>query len=117
MTTRRQINLSVDPKVHDRVAKLAAAAGMSTSGYATMLFEAAYSARCKETGDVDLATADSRVALLFGTGFDIPAIRQATGLGDTFVGRTISAWQAEMRRGPAPAKVKVARKVREAAYA
>ena len=99
---KRQITLMVGDKVHEQATKLAKTAGMSLTAYVTLLFEAAYAARCKETGDIDLDTAVSRVALLFGSEFDIAGIRQATGLSEVFVGRTISAWQKEMRQAPLP---------------
>lgn len=99
---KRQVTLMVSGTVHTKLQALANTAGMSLTAYTTLLFEAAYAARCKETGDIDLDTAVSRVALLFGSEFDIASIRQATGLSETFVGRTIGAWQDEMLRGSTP---------------
>ncbi len=96
---KKYLNVAVNAKVYDRVQALAKAAGMPAGTFATLLFEAAYAARCGETGDVALDTAVSRVALLFGTGFDVTSICQATGLSAGFVERTTEAWRAEMRRG------------------
>lgn len=104
---RKQINMSVDPRVHAKLQILANGAGMSLTSYATLLLEAAYAARCGETGDIALDTAVGRVALLFGTRLDVDSIRQATGLSETFVSRTVEAWQAEMRRGPTPTEARV----------
>ena len=61
---KKYLNVAVNAKVYDRVQALAKAAGMPAGTFATLLFEAAYAARCGETGDVALDTAVSRVALL-----------------------------------------------------
>ena len=108
MTARKQVNLSIDPKVHAKLQTMANVAGMSLSAYATLLFEATYAARCKETGDIDLDMAVGRVALLFGSGFNAISIRKATGLSETFVARAVDAWQSQMRSRPATAEVRVA---------
>lgn len=104
----KQINVTVDSRVAAKMQAMAATAGVSLTAYATLLLGAAYAARCGETGDIALDTAVARVALLFGTGFDADSIRAATGLSETFVERAITAWQAEMRRAPAPTEARIA---------
>lgn len=93
---QRQINMSVPARVHQKLAEMAKSAGQSTSGYATTLFMAAYTARCKETGDRDLDDAVGRVILLWGTDFSIGAIAHHVGLSETTVRRILNAWRDEM---------------------
>ena len=107
---KRTIHIDVNERIYQRCSDMAKTANVPTSTYNRMLFEAAYAARCAETGDIDLDTAVSRVALLFGNGFDAQSIRQATGLSETFVGRTVEAWQLEMRRGPSDGSRRVSKR-------
>lgn len=90
----------VTPTMFDRLEKMAGTAKCSPAAYASMLFYAAYSARCQETGDRDLDAAVSRVALLFGTQFDIASIAKAVGLSEGFVERVIAGWRSEMLAAP-----------------
>lgn len=63
MTTypKSQVNITVDSRVYIGLQKLARAAGMTTTGYATQLFSAAYTARHQPTGDRELDQAVARM--------------------------------------------------------
>lgn len=97
MTERRQIGISVSPKVYERIHQMAKSAGMTGTAYANLLFDAAYSARCKPTGDLDLDAAVARVVVLWGANrFDAPAIAAHVGLSETTVTRIIDGWKSEI---------------------
>jgi len=59
-----QINFRVEGAMYRGLTKFANAQGQSVSGYAKLLFEAAYTARCGETGDkaLDKAVAKTKSA-------------------------------------------------------
>lgn len=92
----KPFTIYVTPTVFGRLEKMAGTAKCSTAAYASMLFFAAYSARCQETGDHDLDTAVSRVALLFGTRFDTASIAETVGLSEGFVERVVAGWRSEL---------------------
>ena len=62
---RKDICISVSALIYDRIGEMALEAGISRSGYASRLLEAAYAARCRPTGDRDLDSAVARVAVLW----------------------------------------------------
>ncbi|MFC2248774.1 hypothetical protein ACETRX_04035 [Labrys portucalensis] len=59
---KSQVNISLDGRVYAGLQKLAKTAGMTTTGYATQLFSAAYAARHKPTGDHELDEAIARMS-------------------------------------------------------
>ncbi|MDZ5448910.1 hypothetical protein [Labrys sp. ZIDIC5] len=59
---KSQVNISLDGRVYAGLQKLAKTAGMTTTGYATQLFSAAYSARHKPTGDRELDEAVAQMS-------------------------------------------------------
>ena len=59
---KSQVNISLDGRVYAGLQKMAKIAGMTTTGYATQLFGAAYSARHKPTGDHDLDEAVAQMS-------------------------------------------------------
>ena len=81
---RVEIRLKVAPKVHHRLSVAAQRAGMPTSTYALLLFEAAYAARVgQERGDEPVdAELDEQVRLVFALAgqADAEAIAKATGV-------------------------------------
>ncbi|WP_448952160.1 hypothetical protein [Labrys neptuniae] len=64
MTTypKSQVNITVDSRIYAGLQKLARAAGMTTTGYATQLFSAAYTARHQPTGDKALDEAVAKMS-------------------------------------------------------
>lgn len=74
---RRQLNISVPAKVHTRCVAEAAKRGMPVSAYATMLFNAAYSASVQETGDRTLDATVAAALILHGAGLDAEEISRA----------------------------------------
>ncbi|MEW9304517.1 hypothetical protein [Labrys neptuniae] len=59
---KSQVNITVDSRVYIGLQKLARTAGMTTTGYATQLFSAAYTARHKPTGDRELDEAVAQMS-------------------------------------------------------
>jgi hypothetical protein len=59
---KSQVNISLDGRVYAGLQKLAKTAGMTTTGYATQLFSAAYAARHMPTGDHALDEAVARMS-------------------------------------------------------
>ena len=59
---KSQVNITIDSRVYIGLQKLAKTAGMTTTGYATQLFGAAYAARHKPTGDRELDEAVARMS-------------------------------------------------------
>lgn len=91
----RQLTFSVDDKVYQRLTDMARQRDMSTGPYAKVLFEAAYAARHRQSGDPDL---DARVGLavvLLGAKQDSATIAKAIGLSEPTVLKIIDAWKRE----------------------
>jgi hypothetical protein len=97
VTARRQISISVSEKVHERLATLATAAGMSVTAYANILFDAAYAARVGTSMDRSIDTSVSRVVVLWGTGMDAAEIAKVIGFSTGWCAQVIDAWRAEIR--------------------
>jgi hypothetical protein len=93
---KRQVTFPVSGAVYANVDRMAKAAGMATGTYVATLFQAAYAARCKVTGDVALDAAVERVVLLHGTKeYDTDEIARNVGLSESAVIKIIDAWRAE----------------------
>lgn len=93
------VTLTIGDKVKENLARMAQARGMSTTGFAIVLFEAAYAARAMPggTGDADLDAAVARAVILFANGLDTAAIAPAVGLSEATVVRILDAWRRELR--------------------
>lgn len=92
----RQITVKVPHKVHAMINSMGAKAGQTTTDYATTLLMAAYTARCKETGDRNLDAAVARVVVL-SKDFDTARIAQYVGLSEATVTKIVHAWRNEIR--------------------
>lgn len=90
---RKQLNIAIDPKVHDRLQAMANAAGMSLSTYARTLLEAAYSARCGATGDRDLDATVAAALILSGADLDTDEVARALKTNEAVVVRILDAWR------------------------
>ncbi|MEP9389626.1 hypothetical protein [Mesorhizobium sp. KR9-304] len=93
---RCQIYMQVDPKVHENLARRAKAKGMSVTGYAQLLFEAAYAARIERerenpASDAELDRQVRAVFCLAGE-FDAATIAKALGVPKTFVDKVLAGW-------------------------
>lgn len=73
--------------------------GVSTTGFAIVLFEAVYAARAMPggTGDSDLDAAVARSVILFANGLDTAAIAPAVGLSEPTVVKILDAWRREIK--------------------
>ncbi|RWQ12371.1 hypothetical protein [Mesorhizobium sp.] len=96
---RKQFAFAVSPKVFDAVTKRARTQGMSPTGYAKLLFDAAFAARIgQERGDpVSDAELDRQVTLVFacaGHG-DAEAIATATGVRLSLVTKILKGWRKQ----------------------
>lgn len=88
---RRQVNINVSAKVHSRCVEEAAKRNTSVSGYVSMLFDAAYAASVKETGDRTLDATVAASLILYGAGMDTEAIARALKISEATVERIIIA--------------------------
>lgn len=91
--TRRQLNIGIDELVFERLTKMANAAGMPVSSYARVLFEAAYSARCAETGDRDLDATVAAALILSGSDLDTEQVARALKAPEVVIVRILDAWR------------------------
>ena len=93
-----QINLRMAAVTYDSLARSAKARGYSPTGYATLLFEAAFAARIgQERGaPVSDAELDDQVRLVFALAgqADPEAIGKATGIGLPTVRKILDGWAA-----------------------
>lgn len=102
MSAQVQITFFVSAAQRDNLDRMAKVANVSRAAYAALLFNAAYSARCKAVGDLDLDAAVSRIVLLHGTkDFDTAAIAGVVGLKEATIAKILGAWRKEMRGGRA----------------
>ena len=92
-----RVTVTMPEKQYDRLTAMAKTAGCLPSEMAATLFQAAYEARFKETGDVDLDNAVARVGLLFGSQFDLGSIASTVGISEAIAARIIDAWRNEMK--------------------
>lgn len=90
----RQINIKVSERVFAQLQKAGETAGMSATAYGKVLFDAAYSARCKPTGDLDLDAQVSAALILHGSGMDFETISRALHCSEERVERIVGAWFA-----------------------
>ena len=90
---RRQINIAIDERVHTRLTAMAGDAGVPLSTYARTLFEAAYAARCGETGDHDLDATVAAALILTASGMDAEQIARALGTTEIVALRIVDAWR------------------------
>lgn len=91
----RQINISVDDRVHDKLGAMARERGYSLSAYAKMLFDAAYAARSGKSGDLELDALVGCVLVLSAAKKDIGVIAAALKLQDRTVTRIISTFRKQ----------------------
>jgi hypothetical protein len=101
-STRRQITIGMDEKVHANLSKMAKKSGMSLQVYSGFLFEAAYAARCGVQDDPVLSDAVSGTLALHGAGFDTTAVARTLRLTEALVDRITSAyreWRKQMPEG------------------
>lgn len=93
----RQLNISIDDKVHSNLSTMARDASMPVSTYAKVLFEAAYAARWNSSGDLTLdAKVGAAVVLFFGAKKDSATIAKALGVSEPLVEKIVSAWRREV---------------------
>lgn len=93
---KRQINIWVDAKVYACLNDMARKASMPTGTLARLLFEAAYAARCGETGDHELDALVARVAFLWSAAVDVAASARMLGISEALVCRIRDAWRVEV---------------------
>lgn len=93
----RQINITVDDRVYDKLSTTARDRGYSVSGYAKMLFDAAYAARSGKSGDLELDALVGCVMVLSGAQKDVGVIAAALKLQERTVTRIMSAWGKHLR--------------------
>jgi hypothetical protein len=93
----RQINISVEDKVYDKLTAMARERGYSTSSYAKIIFDAAYAARAWKSGDLHLDTLVGCAIVLWGAQKDTATIAAALKLQESTVTRIISAWRKHFR--------------------
>jgi len=91
-----QINIRVTPGVHKRLADAAKKRGYSTTGFANLLFDAAFAARVgQERGlpatDIEL---DEQVRLVFSLSgrASVTGISKATGIEPDLVEKILDGW-------------------------
>jgi uncharacterized metal-binding protein len=94
---RKQFAIQVSPTVFEAVSKRAREKGLSPTGFAKLLFEAAFAARVgHERGlpadDVEL---DEQVRLVFACAgqADVAAIAKATGVKPALAEKILKAWR------------------------
>lgn len=103
MTTypKSQVNISLDGRVYAGLQKLAKTAGMTTTGYATQLFSAAYSARHKPTGDIELDEAVAQmskpVAAPQADPSPVKTIAELTAKVNSLRAQLMEAWEHRRR--------------------
>ena len=109
-----QIGIRVTARTHAALAKRATEMGVSTTGYAKLLFEAGFAARvgqerAEPSADAEL---DEQVRLVFALAgqADTAAISKATGVPEPRVVRILDAWRqasaaVRMPSGPASSAV------------
>jgi hypothetical protein len=103
-----QIGIRVTARTHAALAKRATEMGISTTGYAKLLFEAGFAARvgqerAESPADAEL---DEQVRLVFALAgqADTAAISKATGVPEPRVVRILDAWRrASAGRAPCAA--------------
>lgn len=91
----RQINITVNDKVYDKVAAMARERGFSTTAYAQILFDAAYAARAWKSGDAHLDALVGCAIVLWGAKKDTAMIAAALKLQESTVTRIVSAWRRQ----------------------
>lgn len=93
-----QINIRIPGPAYDSLTRSAKARGYSATGYATLLFEAAFAARVgQERGNPASDTElDEQVRLVFALAgqADVGAISKATGIKVQTVERILDGWSA-----------------------
>lgn len=94
---KKQINILIDEIVHTRIAAAAKTANMPVATYAKVLFEAAYSARCSETGDRDLDASVAGALILSGAELDSDQISRALKISEATVDKILQAWRGQER--------------------
>ncbi len=91
------ISIRMLPRAHQKLHDLAKAKGYSASGYAALLYEAAFAARIgQERGDpVTDAELDEQVRLVFACAgqANTAAIAKATGIPEVRVVRILDGWK------------------------
>lgn len=97
--SRKQLNLSIDQRVFERLTAMANAAGVPLTTYARTLFEAAYSARCGATGDRDLDATVAAALILSGSNLDTEEVARALKTSEPVVIRILDAWRENRPAG------------------
>lgn len=98
MTSKTHIlELPVCEAIYAGIVKLAQKEGKTPTLYATLLFEATYSARVKPTGDRTLDEVVPAVLLLHGSAFDTDQIARTLHVSEAVVERIIQAWRSRKR--------------------
>lgn len=92
---RTQINFEVDERVSTRLAKMAGDRGVSRIGYAKMLFEAAYAARCGVQPDAEIDEQIKIALVLWAARQDTATIAKAVGLSESTIVKAIDCWKQE----------------------
>lgn len=92
---RVQINFDVDERIGTRLAKMAGDRGLTRIGYAKMLFEAAYSARCGVQPDTEIDEQIKIALVLWAAKQDTTTISKAVGLSEPTIIKAIDCWKRE----------------------
>lgn len=87
-----QLTIRVSARTVARLRDQATKRGVTTTDFATQFFEAAYAARCGETGDRDLDATVAATLLLTGK-LDTDQIARALRTNEVVVARIRKAWE------------------------
>jgi hypothetical protein len=103
---KRQVNISVDSRVYDNLARRAKEKGLPVSTYATQLFEAAYAAGVGREQNIPVSDAelDEQVRAVFCLAgeFDTATISKALGVPESLVVKVLDGWRQQ--RNPKPGR-------------
>lgn len=97
MLERKQLGITVSPRVYAGVASRAKQLGLTPTGFAKLLFEAGYAARIGQERGVPATDAELdeqvRLALACAGQGNTAAISRATGMPEARVVRILDAWK------------------------
>lgn len=97
LTRKGQINISLDPRVFERMGQEAAKAGLSRTAYAATLLNAAWAARFGKSMDPELDRVVSGVLLLNGIGYDAAKAAETLRVEPQVVEKILRVWSTYPR--------------------
>ena len=90
-----QINFQANDKQAAKLDELARQRGVSRTGYAKLLFDAAFASRVGVQPDVDIDDQIRIAIVMHGARTDTATISKACGLSEATVIKVIDAWRKE----------------------